>query len=238
MNELSFADLNTEPKNPLETSRFQHSAHIFVHELLALPQGPQLMSRFIQALPFSMNWQNAFFQVYRAHFQTPLDLEKWWALIWVDFKNKHERQEWPLQLGLQKPESTLLTSLEHRQKTNSLPQRRDASLQELLSETDFELQKAVLEQKLQQLFFISFNLSPQASSLSGAYEQAIRNYLEQRSRAEYQPGLRSDPETRNEYLVKNTVKELNSLDQNLADLRSGKIPPESKPGRNTRQARR
>jgi len=234
INELSFPDFS----DAVQMKRFQNGAHLFVHELLRQPGGPQVMSRFIQALPFSFNWQKAFYDVYRSQFHSPLQLEKWWALVWADFNSKRQQEKWSLGLSLEKLQGMLMTSLEHRVQTNSIPQRREANLQELLSETGFSLQKAVLEQKLQQLYFLSFNLSPEASALAEGYQEVIKSYLDQKTGSEYRPGLRIEPETRDEYVIKNTVKELNRLDQLMADLRSGKIAPAARTARNSRQARR
>jgi len=238
INELSFTDLNAGQFDAIQTRRYQSSAQLLVQELLRLPNGAQMMRKFIQDLPFSLNWQKSFFQAYRSQFQTPLELEKWWTLVWVDFQSKREHQQWPLALSLEKLQATLLTSLEHRLEPNSLPERREATLQQVLTDTDFTLQKAVLEQKLQQLFFLTFNLFPEAGSLAVGYQQAMKSYLEQRSASDYQPGLKTDPEVRNETLVRNTIKELNRLDALMADLKSGKTVPVAKDSRNSRQARR
>lgn len=196
-----------------ERDQYQNSAHLFVHQLLKLPRGKRLMAQFIKTLPNALNWQTAFHSVYHREFPGPLDLEKWWALTWINFKKSGEHETWPITVSLQKLEALLMTSIETSVQTNSLPERKEVKLQSLLTDTDFSLQKQVIEQKLQQMFFLAFNLHPEVSALAAKYQQVLRSYVERRSVADYQPSLRSDPEARKEALVKAVSQELDGVDK-------------------------
>ncbi len=233
--DLSFNNLAN--LNDLERNRYESSAHLLVYELLALRGGPTLMAAFIQSLPQALNWQTAFYAVYRQFFRTPLDFEKWWMLRCVEIQNRQAHQLWTTPVSLERLEALLQTPIEFRASTNSIPERRDAPLQKVLTEFDFGLQKEILGQKLQQIFFISVNLSPEVAPLAGAYEQAIETYLEKRALNDYQPGLKSDPEQRLELLVKSSIKSFDQLDLAREDIRAGRtpnLPPVQKPRNSNR----
>jgi hypothetical protein len=228
--DLSFNNLSG--LSELERNRYESSAHLFVYELLALRGGPTLMAVFIQSLPQALNWQTAFYAVYRQFFRTPLDLEKWWMLRCVEIQNHQSHQLWNTPVSLERLEALLRTPTEFRAGTNSIPERRDATLQQVLAQFDFGVQRDILGQKLQQIFFISVNLSPEVAPLASAYEQAIETYLDKRALSDYQPALKSDPEQRLELLVKSAIKSFDQLDRAREDIRAGrnpKLPPLPKP---------
>jgi hypothetical protein len=219
ISELSFSDISALAPDSLELLRYQKSAHLLVHELLHLHDGPRQLTRFIRALPATLNWQTAFYNVYQRQFQTPLDLEKWWALTWVNFQRHREHELWSSALSLDKLQNLLLTPLEFHSRTNALPESRQVTLQQLLKETDFSMQKTVLNHKIQQLYFLSVSLSRETARLAADYEQAMKNYLQDKSRSAYQPGLRADPEIRARLLLKSAIEQFDKLDLTLAQLK-------------------
>jgi hypothetical protein len=220
--ELSFPKLDWN--NSEQARQFQSSAHLLVHELLKIPNGSALMAQFLRSLPTALNWQTVFFQVYRAHFSRALDVEKWWALVWLDFKNRDAHEVWPLDLSAQKLRSALLTSIETRGFTNSLPRREEVLLSQLLQHAPFPIQKEVLNQKLQQLFFMSFSLAPHAAAVAAAYRATIHDYLEKRAASESQPGLKIDPENRNQVLAREASRIFAALDAQLQQFEAMHTP--------------
>ena len=221
LHDLSFADL--AKVTPDQREQFEASSHLLVHQLLRLKDGRALMSRFLQTLPHTLNWQTAFYSVYKQQFAGPLEFEKWWMLNWVRFKNSDDREAWPVALTLERLESVLLTDMEVRVDVNAIPKYREATLQEFLQLADFTTQKQLLEQKLQQLSFMSVSSAPQAMPLLGAYQQALDSYLQKRSN-DTQPTLKSDPEQRLQTLLRTTLKTLDELDLARADLKAGRTP--------------
>ena len=213
LHELSFPTVNFN--NPREGALYRASAFLFVHELLGMKDGPALFATFIRSLPATLNWQTAFLQVYSRQFKTLLDLEKWWALTCVDFRGHAGSELWPPALSAQKLHELLLTSLELRTDANSLPARRRVSLSELLVKTDFATHKPLLERKLRDLQFLSYQLSRQVLALAFEYRATLENYLIQREEAGVRPGLRQDPEQRLQLLLKQSATRLSELDQLL-----------------------
>ena len=205
-----------------ERSRFQASSHLLVHRLLALPDGPALMARFIQTLPHTHNWQTALFSVYKQHFNGPLPFEKWWMLNWIEFRKRENPEHWPLALTLNRLDSLLLTPLEIRSETNNIPTHTQATLQQLILTADFGTQREIISQKIQQMFFLSVSVPSEALPLWSAYQRALDSYLQQRALLDYQPALKSDPEQRLQTVLKSTLKSLDELDFARSEFKAGR----------------
>ena len=216
---LTFHELSF-PKREMdetEASIYQSSSHLFLAELLRLPHGRPLLARFVATLPQSLNWQTSFYRVYGQHFQTALDVEKWWALSWFDFKVRQEEQTWPMHLSLQKLNSVLLTTVEMRTSANSLPQRREVPLQQLIEYHTFESQSVALSDKMRQMFFLQFNMPPETRAILAEYRNLLEEYLERRSRSGEAPGEALP--RRVESLVRSTKEKLDDLDKKRESLR-------------------
>jgi hypothetical protein len=207
-----------------DEERFAASAHLMVHELLKLKGGPALMSQLLRTLPNALNWQTAFYHVYRAHFATPLAFEKWWMLAWMDQQNRPGQELWPRDVGVARLDALLLTPLEVRMDTNSIPQRKDATLQEVIERAGFATQKEIFSHTVQELFFASMNLPKELREVAEAYQQALADYLQKRAVNEYQPGLKYDPAQREQALIKATLARLSELDQARKDVAEGRPP--------------
>jgi hypothetical protein len=230
LQELSFADLTRV--SPEQREQFEASSHLLVHQLLKLKDGPQLMAGFLQTLPQTLNWQTAFYSAYKGHFAGPLDFEKWWMLNWVEFRNSQERELWTLESAVDRLEAVLKTPMEVRMDANSVPQLREATLQELLNLADHATQKEILTQKVQQMFFLSMNVPPAANQLWGAYQRTIENYVQRR-------GNENQPTLRMQALIRETINALDQLDSARMELKAGRVPVLPEEFQNlTRQARR
>jgi len=216
--ELSFRQPQSE--TPAEKLRYELCAHVLVSQLLRMNGGQARLGQFLRNLPHSLNWQTAFFQAFRGQFNGPLDLEKWWALTWVDFKGKEEREMWPLPLSLKRLESLLQTALERRGGTDAIPQSSNASLQELLTLTDFSGHREVVSIKMGSLALATLNLAPPAAELARSYHRALGEYLRSREPGQVQPGLKSNPEQRQQQVFKATLKTLDDLDRSRAKLQA------------------
>jgi hypothetical protein len=228
---MTVQELSFYNGSPAEEQRFAACAHMLVHELLEVRGGRTLMTRFLRALPRALNWQTAFYQVYGAHFSGALDFEKWWMLAWTDQKNRPGQEIWPVETGLTRLHALLLTSMETRSTTNNIPERREATLQEVLAQAEFGMQRAIFSQKVQQLFFASVNLPEEVLPLAQAYQETLERYVQKRAVNQYQPGLKYDPEQRTQLLVQATMKNLDELDRARQDLMQGRQVGSQRPGR-------
>ncbi len=211
---LTFHELSFPQALPAGTPAgvFDACAHLFVHELLGLRDGAATMADFLGRLPGALNWQTAFYQAYRAHFSRALEVEKWWALTSWEFKNRERPEKWPVGLSQSKLEAALQTALEFRMSSNSLPELRQLKLQQLLSETDFSVQTEAIRLKLQQLYFLSFHLAPEAIPVASAYDALLNGYLKERGGLSIRPGLKTQPEAKLQGLMRQTIRRLDELD--------------------------
>ena len=178
-----------------------------------------MFTRFVASLSGSLNWQTTFYQVYGGHFQTALDVEKWWALSWVDFRTRQGEQTWPLALSLEKLAGVLLTSIQIRTDAETVPSRREVSLQEFITTQDFPAQQEALTEKLRQMFFLQFNMPEQSRNILGEYHSVVEEYLQRRGGLGVQPSLRREPEQQLEVLIRTTIRRLDELDQRRESLR-------------------
>ena len=218
--ELSFPKLAGATEE--ERSRFEASSHLLVHRLLSVPDGPLLMARFLQTLPHTLNWQTALFSVYKKTFDGPLPFEKWWMLNWLEFRKRENPGHWPVQLTLSRLDSLLLTPVEIRTETNSIPSHSQATVQQLIQTAEFFTQRELLSQKIQQMFFLSLNVPTEALPLWSAYQRTLDAYRHQRALLDYQPALKSEPEQRAQAIIKGTIKSLDELDFARSELKAGR----------------
>ena len=199
------------PHSPAMTN-FHAASHLFVHGLLKLNDGPKNLAVFLQTLPQMLNWQTAFLTAYRAHFQSALDVEKWWALQVADVTSRDHAQSWSLADSLSKLDAQLSTTLEYRATTNSAAQSKNLSLIDLLRTVDFPLQQQVIAAKSRQLQSIQPFLAKPVEVLAIRYRVELETYADARSRLGYEAGLPSTLGGKIEKLVKATLRDLEQLD--------------------------
>jgi hypothetical protein len=65
--------------------RFQAEAWVFTTSLLALPRGPVKLQRFLRELAGQKSGVNAFWAVYQGDFRDGVMLEKWWAVVLMEW---------------------------------------------------------------------------------------------------------------------------------------------------------
>lgn len=215
---LSFHDLSfpsVDFNNPQQAALYRANAHIFVHELLQLPHGPALLAAFLRKLPEHLNWQSAFLEVYKSSFPRLLDVEKWWALHQVDIRGRDAREIWPLQTSVQKLQAVLLTSMDVRADTNSLPVRREVALTEVFAIENDQLQREVLSQKIPELHFLAHHMETSIAALAMHYRQTLITYLAALDGKSPHSGLKQQPGAQRAALIADTTSTLRELDRQV-----------------------
>lgn len=199
---------------------YQSSAQLFTSELLNLKNGPACMSAMLGELARCYNWQTAFLRAFRPHFSRMLDVEKWWALQMVNFTGRAPSRLWTLEESRRKLDEILLTPAQVRQTTDQLPLRTELTLQTVIAEWDFARQKSILDDKVSVLDFLRFRLAPELAGLAGEYQNALAGYLDQRAKGAFTlPGSKL-PGPTVKGLVRDTVKQLDALDEKRTALKS------------------
>jgi hypothetical protein len=200
---------------------YRASAHLLVHELLALPDGKNCLCAMLTDLPRRYNWQFAFLQGYQAYFQRPVDVEKWWALQTVHFTGRELAQNWSAEESWQKLDETIRSSVQVRSSTNELPLRAQVKLQTIIQEWDHDRQTSALQAKLRELGMLRLRLSPELLPVADGYCQALVAYLQDRDKGRLIPFHKKATQR---HAAEQAVLLLNAL-----DVRRMSLQPAPKP---------
>ena len=163
--------------------RYGAAAQLFVSGLFELPDGRACARGMLAALPDHLNWQFAFLKAFQAHFQRPLEVEKWWALLVTRFTGRDLAQTWPAEDSRRKLDQALLSPVQVRTGTNDLPLSTELDLQSVVRDWRGEAQTQVLEAKLRELDLLRPNVATNVTPVVDGYRQTIATYLHQRDKA-------------------------------------------------------
>lgn len=225
---LTFAKLGDALPDPVpeETWKtFEASAQLFVSQLLFLPGGRGGVVEFLYELPLYLNWQSAFLGAYRNAFPRLLDVEKWWAVVLVQFTGQDPSQAWSMPVALQKLDDTLHPAALLSGDRKDLPRRTRVRVQQIVTDWDYLRQRITLHEVLAQLALVRVKSPPELLALVDDYRAAIEGYLAKRDQAGVTRSLPGLPPFRPELLVRDAVKRLNDLDESRAARASTNSPP-------------
>jgi len=220
-----FGDTFLDPVPEETWKTFRASAQLFVSQLLRLPAGRPTLVRMLYELPSYLNWQSAFLSAYRAQFPRLLDVEKWWAVILIQFTGQDPTQAWSIPVLLQKLEDTLHPPALVRTDRKDLPRRARLSVQQIITDWDYLRQRIVLKEVTSQLLGVRLKTPPELLSLVDDYRAAMENYLARRDQVGLARSLSGLPPMRADQVVREAVKRLNELDGKRASLQATNAPP-------------
>lgn len=243
---LTFQDLswpvNLE-EDPAQWNLFKHTAHLFISELLELPDGAGCIQRFLRKSSLYLNWQTAFLDGFQAHFSSVLDVEKWWTVTLVQFMTKDQFGSWTLIDSVQKLESILVCNVvetHYRKETistdspNGSSSNQDGlasqdlkiketipvelSLQTMAFRWGVETQKGFLETKIQQLLSLRLRAAMPLRPVLDEYIRSIQAHLEVVSQLQKIKSRGVDVAYSEQNEAKKWVAELDTLDQKRDEL--------------------
>ena len=192
------------------------SAQLFVHDLLALKNGPANVLALLAQLPAHENWQTAFFAAFHENFQRPLDVEKWWALRVVSFATRAPGAQWTPAISRDRLNAALAVPVGIRYGSNSLPTHAEISLQAVLQNFPPERQVEIFQTKLRDLELIQLRVTPPLAAMADGYRQALADFL-----GGSKKGVFHRPASANA-----TLKKLDALDARRRDVEAGlKLSP-------------
>ena len=206
---------------------FQASAHVFLGYLLQLPQARPALDTLLRQLPYHLNWQTAFFQVFAPVCPRLIDVEKWWSVVLVDFTGLDPMNTWSREMALQKLDDALNPPVLVADRRDRLPRRQRIAIHQILSEWESVGQRLLLQSVANELLTLRVKMPPELGELSEAYRLAIVNYLDRRkdlAGARARIGL---PDTNSDRLIRATIQTLNDLDQRRAAEGRGRNPVEA-----------
>jgi hypothetical protein len=210
----SFQDLSTAAVPQRQTrleSIYLAGTHLLVHSLLEMPNGRQKFAKFLQTLPRTWNWQTAFLEGFG--FARMLDVEKWWSLTLVEFTTRDQRQAWGSDMSIRKLDELLMTRVEIRNATNSLPETRLVDLNTIFEEGDWALQREAINDKITQLSYTAPHMAPQVGALALEYKRTLQNFVKRRDGMQVRPGLRTTVAAQKQTTTTDTMRRLAALDQ-------------------------
>jgi hypothetical protein len=199
---------------------YRASAQLFVHDLLALPNGPAKVRAMLAELPAHENWQSAFYDAFGENFRRPLDVEKWWSLRVVAFAMRAPGPRWTPAVSRDRLDAALAVPVNVRYSSNSLPTYAEISLQSVLLNFAPDRQAEILQTRLRDLDLIQLRLTPELAPVAEGYHQALADFLgERRQNTRHRPSGKEA-----------MVKQLDALDARRrgaeSNLKINALPPD------------
>jgi hypothetical protein len=153
------------------------SAQLFQSELLGLKNGREKMRTMLAELPRFYNWQTAFFHAFHENFQSPLEVEKWWALRVVNFAEHSAGPRWTTDVSRARLAAQLSVLVDERTSSNALPSHAEISLQDALKNLNPAQRDPMLRTKIRDLALIELQLAPPFGQLADGYRVALAGFL-------------------------------------------------------------
>jgi hypothetical protein len=229
---LSFDELSWPTPDQLQGSGhefYRASAQVFVMSLLRLPEGPACVRKFLATLPAHKNWQMAFLVSFEPHFKRPLDIEKWWALEGLNFARRDLTHTWPLAESWDKLDAVLTENVDVFTSTNTLPERSQLTLSQLIKTWTAEQQNEALDRKRTALRELQLRIAPDLYPLTAQYVDALNDYLGLRGAASGADGMNRLGANSTRYAELKLLRRLNALETERLRQRPGAAGPNSSP---------
>jgi hypothetical protein len=169
-----------EQLNGNEAAIYDSCAQLFVSQLLRLKNGPESVNAMLAELPEHLNWQLAFDHAFQSTFQSPLDVEKWWALELAEFNGRDllhllntEESSKQLDAIFQFPIDVQIGP--------GAPMRTGITLQTIIRGWSRPRQVEMLKNRLRELSVLRLRISPDYMPLVDQYVQVLQEYYKKQS---------------------------------------------------------
>ena len=221
---LRLDDLNFPPSleemSAEELELFENCAHLFVHGLLDLRDGPQSLANMLRGLANHLNWQTTFMRAFHGHFPRLVDVDKWWALQVVLVSGRDMFSVWPEKDSLHRLAEILDTAVQVRTRADELPLTTQVKLQKIITEWDQTQQTALCRRKLHLLESIRSRVPQNIGLLVDGYRQVVGDYLASRGLVERTGDTASErPTPHLDNVARETINRLDALDAQRDSLR-------------------
>ena len=185
------------------------SAQLFTADLLALKNGESKIRTLLAQLPSVLNWQTAFFSVFRENFRRALDVEKWWSLRAVRFAARDPGPRLTPAASRDRLAELLAVPVEFRSAPGALPEYTSVSLQTAIQNFSDEQRQSVLGIRLRDLELAQFRMAQPFAALTDGYRVTLADFLAAKPTAA--AGKNGTAYRRNPS-VRETIKKLDALD--------------------------
>jgi hypothetical protein len=195
-----------------ELDRYRACCQLLFVSLRQLPQGNQLLVGFLGQLPRHLNWQTAFLSAYGSVFARFLDIEKWWALTAQRVNIARGRTLLPGHTGLAWLGDLAGFEVEVRDSAQAPVRRERVTLQRVIADWGFSRQVPVLNARGSQFRRLAPNLPGDLRVLAEGYADTLSDYVGERTRLGYQPGLPGQTAAALANIMRTTLGRLDTLD--------------------------
>lgn len=219
---LNFEQLSWPKEQQLDgvqLEAFRSTAHLFVRQLLKLPNGPACFRTMLRELPQKLNWQFAFLEGFHRQFQSQLDVEKWWALQLVQFTGRDLMRAWTPEMSWQKLDAIVRAPATVRTSALEMPRVTEVTLQTIIHDWDAVRQQQALRRKLQELELLRTQVAPELLAVVDDYRMLLTNYLKRQNFSGNFFGLLKQVGPIHNRFTETTIQQLNALDEARAALK-------------------
>jgi hypothetical protein len=196
-------------------------SQLFVNRLLRLKNGPECLRAMLAELPEHLNWQLAFEHAFQGVFQSPLDVEKWWALELAEFNGRDLLHLLSAAESARQLDAVFQFPIEV-QIGPGAPMRAGITLQAIIRGWSRQRQLEMLKSKIWELGILRLRISPDYMPLVDRYVAVLQEYYNKQNsstRLFLTMGFISDKSP------EETVAQLDALDLQRANLRSTSQAP-------------
>jgi hypothetical protein len=194
------------------------SAQLFQSELLGLKNGRDKMRAMLAELPDHFNWQLAFFHAFGRDFNSPLEVEKWWALRVVNFASRAPGPRWTMDVSLTRMEELMSVPVEFRADSNAFPTHAEISLQDTIKNLPPAQRDMVLRTKIRDFALVELRLAPPFGELADNYRVVLANFLGELTKTTRPtPANKHGVAINHQVDLADTLKKLDELDRRRRD---------------------
>jgi hypothetical protein len=215
---LTFEQLSWPTDEQLSASGpdvYGSCAQLFVSQLLHLKNGPECLRAMLAEMPEHLNWQLAFEHAFQGTFQTPLDVEKWWALELAEFNGRDLLHLLTVAESAKQLDAAFQFPIDV-QIGQGAPMRTDITLQTIIRGWSRQRQLDMLKNKIRELAVLRLRISPDFMPLVDQYVRVLQEYYKKQSAS---TRIFSSIRFISDKSADEAVAQLNALDVQRANLR-------------------
>ena len=221
---MTFSDFGVAGEkrmSPDEWALFQSCSHLMVARLLDLPDGQAGLRGMLGESSKFLNRQLAFLKGFKAHFTTPLDVEKWWSLQVFNISQPDLETRLGNLEGLARLDAVLDSSVTIRtgDGDEETAESEQFPLQIMMDLVDYADQRAAIMEIVLRLRRLRWLVSDDLIKLTDDYAKELSDYVARRDKARGGKPRRGRVSANEAIIVRQTLDRLKLLDIIRADTR-------------------
>jgi hypothetical protein len=224
---LSFQQLSWPQASDLTAQGlplYRSCAQLFLEELLRFHDGRACLRSMITQLPEHWNWQTAFLQGFRSHFDQLLAVEKWWGVSYVDFTRGYKIEAWSAADARKKLQDSLDVPVNVHFGADQMPAEAKITLQEVIRQWPTPDAIEALQRALVGLKFLAPRTAPELRPLVELYGKTLLDYLSVVEKAKLDRQLGKHTSSLLSGAKAEAIKQLDALDRQREAIWTNSAP--------------